>query len=814
MHIRPYPYQRQSCAQIEKFGGRALLALDMGLGKAQPLDSRLLTPTGWTFMEDIHIGDDVIGSNGHRTKVTGVFPQGEKTVYRITFKDKSSTECCDEHLWAVSTPNRRKRNHPDLIMSLHDLRNTALQDASKNNRFFIPIVKPVEFEPIDLPLDPYLVGYLIANGGLGGLGPPGISSRDKDLINDLRQRLPPNYEIHRKSKYDYKIVFTGTKVGRDNPITLILRKLGLARSRSFDKKIPFIYRYNSLANRVSLFQGLMDGDGTSTPGINFLSYTTVSQRLANHVRELVQSFGGTAKIRCNPSPKYTYKGEVRYGRPAYTVGISLPNEVLPFKVARKALRYPPRPKYVPSRAIIKIEEVGKKPCQCITVDAPDNLYVTDNYILTHNSAVSLLWAYRNPDIRPVIIVCPASLKWQWQSEARKHFGMRAEVLETRKPPTHGLISRHSILIINYDILAWWVPYLRELKAQLIIADEVHFASNRGAKRSKALRKLCKGVPHAVFLSGTPLTNRPSELFNALNILWPKEFPSFFDFGESYCAPELTPWGWQYKGAENLDDLHNRLISVGMIRKLKKDVLDQLPNKQRTVLPLDIDNRKEYDHAVKDFLGWLRNKSIVKANRAKGAQKLVKIGYLKRLAGKLKFKSVVNWIEDFLAESDEKLIVFGMHHEVLHPLHDKFPDLSVLIDGTITGKKRQQSVDLFLSKKRTRLMFGNIQAAGVGWSAKGITNTAFVELPWTPGALTQAEDRTHGIGRGSESKHSNYFYLVARNTIESRLCEVLQEKQMILDATLDGKSDGDTDLDIYDKLTSELLEDSRRVAKKK
>jgi SWI/SNF-related matrix-associated actin-dependent regulator of chromatin subfamily A-like protein 1 len=424
------------------------------------------------------------------------------------------------------------------------------------------------------------------------------------------------------------------------------------------------------------------------------------------------------------------------------------------------------------------------------------------------SLQSLLWCHRNPELRPIIIICPASLKWQWERECRKHFGMRADVFEGTKVPETQLLNTHHIVIINYDILTVWLKYLKRLKPKIIIIDEGHYLCNRETLRFRNVKELCKRVKHIIILTGTPVTNEPANLWPLLRLLCPKLYPAFLPFCEEFSKPELKPWGWVYKGAKNLDVLHKVLVDNVMIRRLKKDVLSQLPQKQRTVIPVEIENRKEYEHAKKDLVSWLGKYSQVKANRARKAQRLVKMGYLKRLAGTLKLKSVQEWIDNYLEENDEKLIVFGLHRAVLHPLHDRYKHSSVLIDGKVKGRDRQLAIDQFLNKQRTRLLFGNIQAAGVGWSAKGVSNTAIIEFPWAPGVLTQAEDRSHGYGRGHDVKASSYYYLVGRETIEGRLLEILQDKQQILDQVLDG-AEYHEGLDVYDQLTNELLTESRR-----
>ena len=399
---------------------------------------------------------------------------------------------------------------------------------------------------------------------------------------------------------------------------------------------------------------------------------------------------------------------------------------------------------------------------------------------------------------PAVVVCPASLKWNWEREAKIHLRLRAEVLEGRKPRA-GSLTKRKLVIVNYDILGAWLPWLKgDVDPELVIVDESQLIANRNSKRTKWVRLLCQDVPCVLALSGTPLVNRPPELWPTVNLLWPKEFPGFWAFCQEFTVPRRTPWGWDFKRSRNLDVLHERLKRAGMLRKRKSQVLKDLPEKQREILLLPVDNRRDYDHAEDDFLAWLKKRDKTKVRKAKRAQRLVQMGWLKRLAAEGKMPSVLEWIENFLEGSDEKLVVMAVHKSVIKAIHDRWRKISVVVDGSVTGRKRQLAVDQFNKRKDTRLFIGNIKAAGVGLSITGASTMAVVELPWTPGACSQAEDRIHGISRGIEGIPTSIFYLVARNTIESKLIQLIQEKQDVLDQTLDGKI-GAGGFDILDRL---------------
>lgn len=416
---------------------------------------------------------------------------------------------------------------------------------------------------------------------------------------------------------------------------------------------------------------------------------------------------------------------------------------------------------------------------------------------------------------PVLVICKAGGKWHWQREAWKHIHMRSEVLEGRTPPRHWSRSAPCV-IINYDILKLWLPKLKKMRPILTIVDEGHKISNRATQQTKHTLSILKRSRHKIIISGTPLTNRPAELFPLINALRPDVFPSFHSYAERHCRPTLKPWGWEYKGATHLRELHKKLKRTCMIRRLKKNVLKDLPPKTRSVIPLDItkEDRKEYEEAEKNFIRWLSKKSKHLARKAAAAERLVKMGYLKRLAAKLKLKQVMDWIDNFLQESDEKLIIFGIHKAVLHEIYQRYKTKAVMVTGEVTGRKRQHAEDLFNHDKRYRLFIGNIEAAGEQWSCTSASTTVFVEIGWVPAKHIQAEDRTHGIKRGRKGFISQSYYLVTRGTIEEDLCKIVQTKQGILDQTLDGAGEDDSDLNIFDMLSDALTKKprlKRRVA---
>jgi len=417
---------------------------------------------------------------------------------------------------------------------------------------------------------------------------------------------------------------------------------------------------------------------------------------------------------------------------------------------------------------------------------------------------SLCWVSRIPKHRPVIVVCPASMKYTWQAEAQMHFRLRAEVLEGQCNGTNQLPG--DIVILNYDILGSWLPLLLKARPRVIIIDECQFIKSLKAKRTKNVLKLVSrpSVRSVLALSGTPLTNRPIELWPILKAVRPDLFPSLEKFAWRYCKPHWTFWGWRFDGATHLKELNRVLRSECMVRRLKKDVLPQLPPKRRKFVcfQLSKSQQKTYDEAQTDFLRWLEKESPAKAKRASKAEQLAKIGYLVRLAARLKLDWTTRWIADFFESNPgEKLVTFTMHTFVIDHLKEKFPDRCVVIDGRVTGRKREESVRQFRSHRKKDLLLGNWIAAGVGLTLTSSCNVAGLDLPWTPGELLQGEDRIHRIG---QKKLSLIHYLIAMGTIEEKQINIQRRKAKILDAVLDGKQSA-ADLDIFAELMKEITQ---------
>lgn len=406
---------------------------------------------------------------------------------------------------------------------------------------------------------------------------------------------------------------------------------------------------------------------------------------------------------------------------------------------------------------------------------------------------AIAWLQLRQDIRPVLLVCPASLKINWEREILKWMtGVKPVILQGQKPYKFT----GDIAIINYDIVHFWEKALIKKGFQILICDEAHALKNNSTRRTKAIKKLRKEIPRAMSLTGTPIENAPVEIFNAVSLVNKTIFPDYWKFLWKFCDPKNDGFGWKFNGSKNTEELHQILKSTVMIRRLKSEVLSELPPKIRTFIPIELTNRDEYNKAERDFIGWVReHKGHEAALRAKNAEALSKIEGLKQVAVKGKMKGVIQWVQDFL-ETENKLVVVCTHNLTISSLVEAFPT-ALVIDGKTTGANRQKAVDSFQEDPAKNLIILNLIAGGVGLTLTAAASELIVELGMNPKKMDQVEDRIHRV---TQTRGVNIYYGLAINTIEEKLAKLLDKKRKVIDAVIDG-IDTDSSSLLYELMQS-------------
>ena len=363
-------------------------------GRAQPVFTKVLTPEGFRPIGDLRVGDPVIGSNGEPTVVLGVYPQGKKDVYRVTAQDGSFTLCCAEHLWAVRVGSGGRRDKRWRVLETQEMMENLR--AAHARRYELPLLsKPVCFPDRPVPMDPYALGLLLGDGCMSGSTTPSFATGDPELAVALEAALP-GIKLRPKGQVDYvlnRVRQPGDVMTMENPVTGALRALDLLGSRSHSKFVPEAYLRNAPEVRLALLQGLLDSDGGPVAQSNRtcrIQYVTTSILLRDDVVELVRSLGGVAysrrRIAAGRFPDRARGREVSYRYDAQVIDIRLPEGIQPFRLARKRAKYEASGGGGrPMRFIDSIEPAGSEEMVCIQVAAADSLYVTDQYLLTHNT---------------------------------------------------------------------------------------------------------------------------------------------------------------------------------------------------------------------------------------------------------------------------------------------------------------------------------------------------------------------------------------------------------------------------------------------
>jgi SWI/SNF-related matrix-associated actin-dependent regulator of chromatin subfamily A-like protein 1 len=385
-------------------------------------------------------------------------------------------------------------------------------------------------------------------------------------------------------------------------------------------------------------------------------------------------------------------------------------------------------------------------------------------------------------VRPkkILILCPASLKINWAREWVKW-------------STLDVVPK----ILNYDVLKKNSVELHREEYCILILDECQYLKNPKAQRTQEVfgKKAGRGwsIPplrakRVVALTGTPIVNRPIELWPILSYLLPERYNNKFFFASKYCGAKQTRFGWDFNGASNLDDLQKELRLNVMLRRMKAQVLPDLPRKIRQIIELDVNSKtKKYLSREKDLFGFgekdLTDKefrNIVKQMSVNnpGFQSLSEI---RKETALLKVPMVITHIESCL-ESTNKLVIFCHHIEVAETLRDYFKKDSVLLIGKSSEKQRQKAVDRFQEGK-VKLFIGNIKAAGVGITLTASSHVIFLEQSWTPADMSQAEDRCCRIG---QENRVLVQHLVLASSLDYYMSKKIIEKQEIIERALDVK----------------------------
>lgn len=410
--------------------GIMTISMPQGTGKEQPLSSKILTPNGWTTMGELEIGSEVIAADGKAAKVTGIYPKGIKDVYRVKFNDGTYVDCGLEHLWEVSDMKGRKEINKNrsasknrMIMSTEEMLKEGISFCSKNkkyNKYSVRLVQPIEYnnQLDEDDLNPYLLGILIGNKAIYKDNQIRITIYDDEIIENIKRELPKTDTIYRESIFDYKYIIMKKPNVRDKTIKnysskteLKLKEYGLLYQDSTKRFIPNKYLYSGKPEeRIKLLRGIIDILKGKNINEKCGIYYTSSENLLHDMLELIRGLGGICTYSKAERNYKKRNGEKKQRRSMYEIQFRM--QMNPASIKRKAENH--RALYRNTKKmIVSIEKVRQEECQCIMIDHPDHLYVTDGYTLTHNTENGKRFMSfcigKNPDLPNMMVSYSASI---------------------------------------------------------------------------------------------------------------------------------------------------------------------------------------------------------------------------------------------------------------------------------------------------------------------------------------------------------------------------------------------------------------------
>ena len=553
---------------------------------AQPLDAKISTPQGWKLMGDMQVGDVVNDPDGGMAQVDGVYPKGRKRVYKVTTEDGGNTEVCEDHLWLVQTLHSRRSNE----FVIRDTKTMVAQGTKRGRsyRFRLPLPQPVEFNQTEsLPIDSYVMGVLLGDGSLrhGAI----FYNQDPELVDNVRSRIPTTHTVSRWSEGHWAIVANENKY-QPNVVFSAVKTLKV-NVFSYEKFIPDAYKTSSILQRIELLRGLMDTDGSCSRAGQSV-FVTTSPRLRDDVIHLVRSLGGLAFW----SQTYLPDGKSKHE----TYVVTVRTQFNPFLVSRKASRWhKPRT----GRAIIGVEYVGLKAVQCLRVSSGRNIYLTDDFIVTHNT-------------------------YQWADECEKYTTLRARVMTDTYKGLKTSDARYSqmidfleggdydILIAKYDSLKGrrkidpetkkkekeseetrvFKEIIKKHRGNIVLTlDECHRLKKPGTEARRFVMAVCRYPERVWALTATAIKNGLDEFYSIALAIGVAPLGSMQEFYGEYCLWREAPIGngrtiSLITGFKNVAYFKEQLRPFFLGRS-QKQVNEKLPALTTIYHPIELDEKQ-------------------------------------------------------------------------------------------------------------------------------------------------------------------------------------------------------------------------------
>jgi len=415
--------------------------------------------------------------------------------------------------------------------------------------------------------------------------------------------------------------------------------------------------------------------------------------------------------------------------------------------------------------------------------AIESLAGSKRYILADDMGLgkttSTIIAALETDAKKILIICPATLKINWQREIENYSDRPVYICEGK-----NFSTEHDFVIVNYDIIKNFYDLknkqnslITQSNFDLVIIDEAHYIQNAQAQRTKLINSFVKDINRVWLLTGTPMTSRPMNYFNLLNIIESPVAQNWMAYAIRYCQGYQFNAGkrkiWNVSGASNLEELRDR-TSRQVLRRLKEDVLD-LPDKIITPVYLRLKS-KEYETEVGEYYDWYENKKEESKSLTIQFSKLMKV---RQIIAEEKIKQTIELAENII-EQGKKVIIFTNFTDTLRKIHEHFGKQSVYLDGSCTKPQRQYAVDQFQENDKIKVFVGNLKAAGVGITLTAGEACIMNDLSFVPSDHSQAEDRAYRYGQKS---NVSVYYPIFENTIEGIIYDMLTNKKNIFETVM-------------------------------
>lgn len=807
-----------------------LLADEQGLGKALSLNTRIYTPDGYKEMRDIEVGDYVFNRRGKPVKVTATYSHKDVNMYRISFSDGKSIECCEDHLWLIYDNRDYKVVDTKWFLKNDQFGHNRADGLVNNNvghcRYSIPRCAPVRFNEREVPIHPYVLGALLGDGCFRS-GSVGFTSNDAWIVERMNALLPKGHFLHSsKSMNDnsYNVVTAVGRSGNTNVVKQALVDMGLWEKDSHTKFVPDCYKYNSVEVRKEILRGLLDTDGYAMK-CNLLQFTSVSKRLIDDVEFLVESLGGLANIS---QKKCGYGGKVTGIAYTITIRFDDPSELV--ALPRKAERLGPR-RFKPRRNIVSVTYIGRSDAKCITVDDDESLYLAEHFIVTHNTKAAIDLAVNRKamyGIRHCLIVCGVSaLRFNWMTEVGIHSDEGAYILgqrEAKKGPNAGklrlkggkekLEDAKRLLDDDSELPFFIITNIESIRSisetfvrpngkkgrrvvpspvaealseagekgiiGMIVFDEFHRVKDPDTLQGRAILGL--NARYKMAMTGTPILNTPLDLYTALAWLG-VERHNFYAFRNHYCYVS----GGQVTGYKNQEELRNSLVGH-MLRRRKDEVLD-LPEK------VYIDERLEmgeaqtrvYEAIKEDIETELLNippsfnplSLMVRLRQATGFTGIVS----DVVAESIKLQRMLEIVEDVVSNGKKCAVFSNWTAVTSEAIRMLAPFNPASYTGELKDFEAEAEKNRFLNDPSCKVLVGTIAKMGTGLTLTAATTCIFLDEPWNRGTKEQCEDRLHRIGM---TEPVNIITLMCAGTIDERVNDIVYSKGAIADYFVDGR----------------------------